>query len=150
MNQPPASTWSCGTPLWDFVREINQQGTTILLTTHYLEEAEQMCDRIAIMNHGNLVALEATGTLLQQLGTRSLLVHLEDPVSSLPHDLCCQDAVILNDGMTLQLSLSADQTTGRLLKSLCDLGLAIHDVETRQASLEDVFLQMTREKGAPP
>lgn len=136
--------------LWDFVREINQQGTTILLTTHYLEEAEQMCDRIAIMNHGNLVALESTGTLLQELGTRSILVHLDQPVESLPQDLCCQEAQIINNGLTLQLTLSANQTTGHLLKSLCDIGLAIHDIETRQASLEEIFLQMTREQGGTP
>jgi ABC-2 type transport system ATP-binding protein len=134
--------------LWEFVREINKQGTTILLTTHYLEEAEQMCDRIAIMNHGNLIALESTGTLLQELGTRSIMVHLDQPVQSLPDGLCCQEAQVINDGMTLQLTLSADQTTGHLLKNLCDIGLEIHDVETRQASLEEIFLQMTQEKGA--
>lgn len=130
--------------LWQFVREINQQGTTILLTTHYLEEAEQMCDRIAIMNHGRLIALEATGRLLNELGTRSIIVHLQSPIEAVPADLCCQGAELDATGMTLQLTLSASQPTGELLKSLCDLGLPIADIETRKAGLEEVFLQMTR------
>jgi ABC-2 type transport system ATP-binding protein len=128
--------------LWDFVREINRQGTTILLTTHYLEEAEQMCDRIAIMNHGRLVALEATNTLLKELGTRSILVHMQTPLAQIPDNLCCQAAELDESGTTLQLTLSADQPTGELLKNLCDIGLPIADIETRKASLEEIFLQM--------
>ncbi len=130
--------------LWNFVREINQQGTTILLTTHYLEEAEQMCDRLAIMHHGHLIALEATGTLLQELGTRSILVHLHEPVSALPENLCCQGAELDATGKTLHLTMSASQSTGELLKNLCDLGLEVADIETRKASLEEVFLQLTQ------
>lgn len=130
--------------LWDFVREINRQGTTILLTTHYLEEAEQMCDRIAIMNHGRLIALESTGKLLQELGTRSILVHLEEPATEVPENLCCQGAELINNGSTLQLTLSANQPTGELLKNLCNLGLPIADIETRAAGLEEVFLQITQ------
>jgi ABC-2 type transport system ATP-binding protein len=130
--------------LWDFVREINGQGTTILLTTHYLEEAEQMCDRIAIMNHGKLIALEATRTLLKELGTRSLLIHLQTPVKELPANLCCQGAELDASGTTLQLTMSAGQATGDLLKSLCEFDLPIADIETRKASLEEIFLQLTQ------
>ena len=78
--------------LWDFVREINRQGTTILLTTHYLEEAEQMCNRIAIMHHGKLIAMQSTASLLKELGTRSILVYLERPLDQLPEGLSCQSA----------------------------------------------------------
>ncbi|MGK2945891.1 MAG: ABC transporter ATP-binding protein [Desulfuromonadales bacterium] len=130
--------------LWDFVREINQQGTTILLTTHYLEEAEQMCDRIAIMNHGDLIALETTSTLLKELGTRSMLVHLQTPIKELPANLCCQAVDLDDTGTTLRLTLSASQSTGELLKHLCDINLPIADIETRKASLEEIFLQMTQ------
>ena len=136
--------------LWDFVREINQQGTTILLTTHYLEEAEQMCDRIAIMHHGNLIALESTATLLKELGTRRLLVHLQTPINELPEDLCCQSAELDNAGTTLQLTLSTSQSTGDLLKQLCDIGLPIADIETRKAGLEEIFLQMTKSGRVEP
>jgi len=130
--------------LWDFVREINRQGTTILLTTHYLEEAEQMCDRLAIMNHGKLIALQSTRDLLKELGTRSLLVSLEKPIDRIPQDLCCLGAELHDGGTTLQLTLAAGQPTGALLKSLCDLGLPIADMETQRAGLEEIFLQITQ------
>jgi len=135
--------------LWNFVREINRQGTTILLTTHYLEEAEQMCDRIAIMNHGNLIALESTRTLLKELGTRSLLIQLQDPIEDIPDNLCCQAAELDDTGTRLQLTLSTDQPVGDLLRRLCDIGLPISDIETRKASLEEVFLQMTQTGKGP-
>jgi ABC-2 type transport system ATP-binding protein len=130
--------------LWEFVREINQQGTTILLTTHYLEEAEQMCDRIAIMNHGDVIALESTSTLLKELGTRSMLVHLQAPIKELPANLCCQAVELDDSGTTLRLTLSASQSTGELLKHLCDINLPIADIETRKAGLEEIFLQLTQ------
>jgi ABC-2 type transport system ATP-binding protein len=136
--------------LWDFVREINLQGTTILLTTHYLEEAEQMCNRIAIMNHGSLIALESTATLLKELGTRSILVHLESAIKELPENLCCKSAELDDAGTTLQLTLSASQAPGDLLKRLCDIGLPIADIETRKASLEEIFLQMTKAERVEP
>jgi ABC-2 type transport system ATP-binding protein len=130
--------------LWDFVREINQQGTTILLTTHYLEEAEQMCDRLAIMNHGKVIALESTRTLLQELGTRTIIVHLQEPISQVPENLCCHATELDNTGTLLQLTLSANQPTGDLLQRLCEIGLSIADIETRSAGLEEIFLQMTK------
>jgi ABC-2 type transport system ATP-binding protein len=130
--------------LWDFVRDINRQGTTILLTTHYLEEAEQMCGRIAIMHHGNLIALQSTSNLLKELGTRSILVYLEKPINQVPENLCCQGAELKDEGTTLQLTLSANQATGELLKMLCELGLPIADIETKRAGLEEIFLQITQ------
>jgi ABC-2 type transport system ATP-binding protein len=130
--------------LWDFVRDINRQGTTILLTTHYLEEAEQMCGRIAIMHHGNLIALQSTSNLLKELGTRSILVYLEKPINQVPENLCCQVAELNDEGTTLQLTLSANQATGELLKMLCELSLPIADIETKRAGLEDIFLQITQ------
>ena len=130
--------------LWDFVRDINRQGTTILLTTHYLEEAEQMCGRIAIMHHGNLIALQSTSNLLKELGTRSILVYLEKPINQVPENLCCQVAELNDEGTTLQLTLSANQATGELLKMLCELGLPIADIETKRAGLEEIFLQITQ------
>jgi ABC-2 type transport system ATP-binding protein len=136
--------------LWDFVREINREGTTILLTTHYLEEAEQMCDRIAIMNHGTLIALESTHMLLKELGTRSILIHLQTPIENVPDNLSCQAAELVDNGVTLKLTLSANQPVGDLLRRLCDIGLPISDIETRKARLEDIFLQMTQSgTGAP-
>jgi len=136
--------------LWAFVREINQQGTTILLTTHYLEEAEQMCDRIAIMNHGQLIALEATSTLLKELGTRSITVHLQTAIKQLPENLFCQGAELNASGTILKLTLSSSQPTGELLRNLNDSGLAIDDIETSRAGLEEIFLQMTKADRVEP
>ncbi len=130
--------------LWEFVREINQAGTTILLTTHYLEEAEQMCDRIAIMNHGELLALEATGSLLERLGTRGVVVHLHRPLAEIPVELADWGAQLADDRRSLRLTLLPAQTAGDLLALLCRLGLPVADLETKRPGLEEVFLQITR------
>ena len=115
-----------------------------------LEEAEQMCNRIAIMHHGKLIAMQSTASLLKELGTRSILVYLERPLEQLPAGLCCQSAELNETGTTLQLTLSASQTTGELLKTLCDLGLPIADIETQTAGLEEIFLQITQTGGETP
>jgi ABC-2 type transport system ATP-binding protein len=129
--------------LWDFVREINAQGTTILLTTHYLEEAEQMCDRIAIMNHGTLIAMEATRALVRRLSRRRVRICLEQPLERIPDRLDIYQPRLEDEGRELLLNLPVDGTAGALLGELCGLGLAIRDLETQQSSLEEVFLQLT-------
>ncbi|TLM66629.1 MAG: ABC transporter ATP-binding protein [Deltaproteobacteria bacterium] len=134
--------------LWEFVREINRAGTTILLTTHYLEEAEQMCDRLAIMHHGELIALEATGALVERLGTRGVIVHLHQPLPTLPAELAGWGARLDDTGRVLSLTLPPTQTAGDLLGLLCRLGLPVADLETKRAGLEEVFLQITRETPA--
>ena len=131
--------------LWEFVREINREGTTILLTTHYLEEAEQMCDRLAIMNHGQLMALEATGALVERLGTRGVVVHLHKALETLPEELAGWGARLDDGGQRLQLTLPPNQTAGDLLELLGRLGISVADLETKRAGLEEVFLQITRQ-----
>ena len=131
--------------LWEFVREINREGTTILLTTHYLEEAEQMCDRIAIMHHGELIALEATGALVERLGTRGVIVHLRESVATLPTELLAWGAQLDAGGRTIRLTLPPPQTTGDLLDLLGRLGMPVADLETKRAGLEEVFLQITKD-----
>jgi len=132
--------------LWDFVREINRAGTTILLTTHYLEEAEQMCDRIAIMHHGELIALEATGSLLERLGTRGVVVHFHEPLATLPQDLAAWGAQLADGGLSVRLTLPPAQTAGDLLGLFCQLGLPVADLETKRAGLEEIFLQITKDE----
>jgi ABC-2 type transport system ATP-binding protein len=131
--------------LWDFVREINQRGTTILLTTHYLEEAEEMCDRIAIMNYGELVALEPTRDLVRRLSRRTLRLWLTRPLASVPEGLEAYHPRMNGNGRQLSLCLPTDQGVGDLLYKLSELRLGIEDFETDQSHLEDVFLQLTRE-----
>ncbi|MDA3902817.1 MAG: ABC transporter ATP-binding protein [Desulfuromusa sp.] len=133
--------------LWEFVREINRQGTTILLTTHYLEEAEQMCDRIAIMNHGELIALEETQKLIRRLSNRQLRLWLEEPLLKTPASLEPYAPKLIEDGNVLLLSLPAGEGAGNVLIQLTELGLKIQDVETDQSSLEDVFIHLTGMNG---
>ena len=133
--------------LWEFVREINRQGTTILLTTHYLEEAEQMCDRIAIMNHGDLIALEETQKLIRRLSNRQLRLWLEQPLVEPPSGLELYFPELKEDGNVLLLSLPAGEGAGNVLTQLADSGLKVQDIETDQNSLEDVFIHLTGMKG---
>lgn len=129
--------------LWGFVRDINKQGTTILLTTHYLEEAEQMCDRIAIMNHGELIALDRTHELVKQMSNRQLKLWLEAPLQEMPSGLASYNPKLKEDGQLLELNLPTGESAGVLLGKLYDLGLKIRDLETDQSGLEEVFIQLT-------
>ncbi len=128
--------------LWEFVREINAAGTTILLTTHYLEEAEQMCGRIAIMNQGELVALEPTAALLERLGGRTLLLELRQPLAALPPGLAA-GARLVAGGTRVEVPLNGGGDAGEILALLCREGVALADIETRRVGLEEVFLKLT-------
>lgn len=136
--------------LWEFVREINHEGTTVLLTTHYLEEAEQMCDRIAIMNHGELVALEPTRQLLARLRDRRLDLLLERPLAHLPAELIPFGGRLEEGGSRLVLRLPPERTTGELLGLLYQLQLPVAEIETRRAGLEEIFIELTGMNRRPP
>lgn len=129
--------------LWEFVQEMNGQGTTVLLTTHYLEEAEQMCGRIGIMNHGELVALEEKTELLTRLGRRHTTVRLAEPLDRIPDELAPFSPRLEEGGRTLILAPTQQQRDGRLLAILCRLGLTITELSSEQAGLEEVFLELT-------
>jgi ABC-2 type transport system ATP-binding protein len=129
--------------LWEFVREINQQGTTVLLTTHYLEEAEQMCGRIAIMNHGSLVALERTDTLLSRLDRRVLTLTLGQALTAMPAALQPFAARLEDGGTKLVLSLRVGEQAGDVLGVLCRLGLPVQEIDTQRAGLEEIFMELT-------
>ncbi len=129
--------------LWDYVRELNAGGTTIVLTTHYLEEAEELCDRIAIINHGRVVANAETGSLLAEAGDKQLVVTLASHLATVPEGLPCKVSLDAT-GHTLTLTYDKRrQTAGQLLAQLTQLGLSVVDVSTQDADLEDVFLKLT-------
>ncbi len=128
--------------LWRFVREINEEGTSVLLTTHYLEEAEQMCDRIAIMNHGRLVALEKTGDLLARVGKKTLLLHLCSPLEGLPESFAGLGAHLV-DSRTLALTMVGGRNAAKALSLLSQMGVSVLEMETEKAGLEEVFIQLT-------
>ncbi len=129
--------------LWDNVRKLNSQGMTIILTTHYLEEAEEMCDEIAIINQGELVARDSTANLLGRMDARRMIILPEDPTDALP-ELDGITAERRPDG-SLVLSYQSKATPAEaVLEAVRHAGIRIRDVRTEQADLQDVFLELTR------
>lgn len=130
--------------LWTNVRKLNrEEGMTIILTTHYLEEAEEMCDEIAIINHGEVVARDSTSNLLGALDAKTMLIQSDSEVGPLPE--VDGIAVTTRDDGTIAVSYRARQTSAEdVLSMLRDNGVRIRDVRTEQADLEDVFLSLTR------
>jgi ABC-2 type transport system ATP-binding protein len=129
--------------LWERVTEMNRQGITVLLTTHYLEEAQTLCDTIAIINHGRLIACEPTKDLISRLDTKEITVTLDRDIDGIPETLSPYD-VDLNDGRDLTFSYPPSKiNSGEILTAVQDAGLGIVDIKTRQAELEDIFLQLT-------
>jgi len=129
--------------LWDFVRQMNADGTTVLLTTHYLEEAEQMCERVAIMNEGKIVAMDRTQSLMRRVGKKMLLVRFHEPIKLIPDSLGEFKPRSLNDGYELCFCLSPDMDSGTIIRKIYEEGLPISEVESKAATLEDAFLNLT-------
>jgi ABC-2 type transport system ATP-binding protein len=133
--------------LWDYVRSLHAQGVTIVLTTHYLEEAEQLCDRIAIINHGRLIANEPTRELVNMAQEKVVEVTVDRDVTGMI-EAPCFDKVELQGDRTLAITYRKDRVNaGDVLAALQREGLGIVDVSTREADLEDVFLNLTRATG---
>ena len=131
--------------LWDYVRSLNAQGVTIVLTTHYLEEAEQLCDRIAIINHGKVIANEPTRELVAKAQEKAVVVTFDRDLAQLPANSCF-DNIILIDERTVEISYRKDRVNaGDVLGALAAEGLEIVDVSTRDPDLEDVFLSLVAE-----
>lgn len=130
--------------LWAFVRELHAQGVTVVLTTHYLEEAEELCDRIAIINHGRVIADEATRDLIGMAQEKVVEVTVDRDLAAPPHAPCF-DKVELIGGRTLVITYAKDRVNaGQVIDAVQAEGLGIMDVSTREADLEDVFLNLTR------
>ena len=129
--------------LWENVRKLNQDGMTIILTTHYLEEAEEMCDQIAIINQGQVVARDSTANLLGQMDRKTMVIHPATRAMTLPEGAGL-DVVQRADG-SLAISYHTSQTSAEtVLEAVRAAGLQIRDVKTEQADLQDVFLNLTR------
>lgn len=129
--------------LWSYVRELHAAGTTIILTTHYLEEAQELCDTIAIVNHGEIIACEPTPNLLRRLDHKTLVIWPQDALASVPVSLGNLDADLRQDG-SLAITFRANETgIGRLLEQVRAAGISIADLATEEPDLEDVFVAMT-------
>jgi len=128
--------------LWDYVRQLNAQGVTIVLTTHYLEEAEQLCDRIAIIHHGRVIANEPTRQLVSRAQEKAVVVTFDHDIAKVPVNACFENIALI-DERTLEITFRKDKVNaGQVLATLAADGLAIIDVSTRDPDLEDVFLSL--------
>ena len=131
--------------LWDYVRGLNRQGVTVVLTTHYLEEAEQLCDRIAIINHGKLIANEPTRELVARAQDKAVVVEVDRDIAN-PPDASCFERIDITSDRTMEITYRKDKVNaGQVLDALQKEGFGIVDVSTRDPDLEDVFLSLTRE-----
>lgn len=134
--------------MWDVIRALKDEGVTIVLTTHYIEEAEEMADRIAIINKGRIDLVEETSALMSRLGGKQLRVILCDPVDAVPPALRDWDLALEPGGAALVFSYDSSQPRSgitRLLNAVQEAGLAVHDVETRQSSLEEIFVDLVND-----
>ena len=141
--------------LWELVREIHASGTTVLLTTHYIEEAEEHCSRIGIIEDGRLVALDHTSNLLSILSEKHVSLTLSHPVASAPSSLAGLGGELSADGTRIHVVVNRpDGDLSELMAAIQGSGLPIRDLEVRRADLEDVFLHLTgtgrHEKTATP
>ena len=137
--------------MWRMVRALREGGTTIILTTHYIEEAEDMADRIGVINHGELIVVEDKQVLMRKLGKKQLTVSLQQPLTGLPPALSGQDVELSADGLTLTYTFDTQQDeTGiaTLLRALNEQGIDFKDLRTSESSLEDIFVSLVR-KPAP-
>ncbi|MBU2418671.1 MAG: ABC transporter ATP-binding protein, partial [Alphaproteobacteria bacterium] len=128
--------------LWEYVRRINAEGVTILLTTHYLEEAQELCDTIAIMNRGEVVACEPTPQLLRRLDTRNVVVTPEHALEGLPK-LKGFEAVARPNGAFVVTYRKGQSSVEQVLAAVRAAGVTIADITTEDPDLEDVFLALT-------
>ncbi len=128
--------------LWDYVRHLHAQGVTIVLTTHYLEEAEELCDRIAIIHHGRVIANEPTRDLVAKAQEKAVVVTFDRDITEVPTHSCFENIALI-DERTLEIAFRKDKVNaGQVLSALAADGLAIVDVSTRDPDLEDVFLSL--------
>src|SRR3954465_8793516 len=131
--------------MWDLVRKLRSGGTTIILTTHYIEEAEEMADRVGVISHGELIAVDEKTALMVKMGRKTLDIVLADPLSAVPSGLSEWNLRIEEDGHVLcyEFDSNAERTgIASLMRRLTDLGIAYKDLSTHQSSLEDIFVEL--------
>jgi len=138
--------------MWALVRRLRDGGATIILTTHYIEEAEEMADRIGVINKGELIVVEEKARLMKTLGKKQLTVQLQEPMAAIPDELADWKLALKGEGTELEYVFDAhEEQTGipGLLRRLGELDIAFRDLNTRQSSLEEIFVGLVTERGAP-
>jgi ABC-2 type transport system ATP-binding protein len=131
--------------MWDLVRKLRDDGTTVILTTHYIEEAEEMADRVGVISKGELIAVDRKAALMARLGRKTLDVILAEPLAAIPPKLAEWKLRLENGGHVLcyEFDSSAERTgIASLMRQLTDLGIGYKDLSTHQSSLEDIFVEL--------
>ncbi len=137
--------------MWAMVRKLRERGVTIILTTHYIEEAEEMADRVGVIARGQLILVEDKTSLMKKLGRKTLTLNLQEPLDAVPAALGEYDLMLKAEGQELEYSFDANrEETGvpELLRRLSDAGIGFKDLNTRQSSLEDIFVGLVHEERA--
>ena len=137
--------------MWDIVRELKNGGTTIILTTHYLEEAQALADRIAIIDHGRILLVEDKDALMRRMGRKHMSIELRQPLAAVPEGLAPYRLALSGDGTRLDYSYDTEaQRTGitALLAALAEAGVVLRDIQTSQDSLEDIFVDLVKREPA--
>ena len=135
--------------MWALVRGLRESGVTIILTTHYIEEAEEMADRIGVINKGRLIVVEEKTTLMKQLGKKQLTLHLQAPLSEVPAELGEWHLKLMNGGCDLEYTFDANaerKGIASLLRRMNELGIGFKDLNTRESSLEEIFVNLVSER----
>ena len=133
--------------MWDMVRGLRRSGVTVILTTHYIDEAEQMADRIGVINHGELILVDDKSSLMRKLGKKQMILHLTEKLDSIPSAFAAHQLELALDGEALiyTYDTQADRIgIPALLKDLGDAGIRFKDLETRESSLEEIFVSLVR------
>ena len=134
--------------MWKVVEKLRQTGVTIILTTHYIEEAEAIADRVAVINQGEIIVVEDKKELLKKMGHKKLTIELQDKITSIPQQLSKYDLATTNDKMSLiyTYNVQSDRTgITNLLQDLRDVGLKMKDLKTEQSTLEKIFVTLVKE-----
>ncbi len=134
--------------MWALVRRLRDDGVTIILTTHYIDEAEEMADRIGVINKGELILVEEKATLMKKLGKKQLTLVLQEPMQAVPAELVEWNVALKDNGHELEYTFDANaerKGIASLLRRVTDLGIQFRDVHTTQSSLEDIFVSLVKE-----
>jgi ABC-2 type transport system ATP-binding protein len=134
--------------MWEMVRKLRENGTTIILTTHYIEEAEEMADRIGVIRQGQIILVEDKDTLMSKLGKKELRLQLQHKLDKVPGELTLEPIELSEDGYELIYTFDSQQQqagVARLLRTLGDLGIEYRDLQTRESSLEEIFVGLVHE-----
>lgn len=139
--------------MWALVRRLRDSGVTIILTTHYIDEAEEMADRIGVINKGELILVETKDELMKKLGKKQLTLRLQEPLTTIPAGLGEWNVVLKNGGCELEYTFHASEehtALPALLRRISDLGIVFTGLNTRQSSLEDIFITLVKARSDQP